>query len=93
MRLPLLPPTALSPEQRSLYDDMKAGIQRNFFNFKAIDDNGALLGPGIRGCTSRNLVSRFGSWCSPCRRAAHERAKHDLPVAYSVCLFRSAGRT
>jgi hypothetical protein len=29
MRLPLIPPTELSPEQRSLYDDMHEGISKS----------------------------------------------------------------
>ena len=46
MRLPLLPPDALSPEQRPLYADMKAGIEKSFKGFTAIDeDSQALVGP------------------------------------------------
>jgi 4-carboxymuconolactone decarboxylase len=45
MRLPLLDPAKLSAEQRPLYDDMKAGIEKNFQGFKTIAENGALLGP------------------------------------------------
>ena len=45
MRLPLIPPAELTPEQRPVYDDMKAGIEKNFSGFKTIADNGALLGP------------------------------------------------
>jgi 4-carboxymuconolactone decarboxylase len=45
MRLPLLDPAKLSPEQRPLYEDMKAGIEKNFQGFKTIDGNGALIGP------------------------------------------------
>lgn len=44
-RLPLLPPEALTPEQRSLYDDMKAGIASDFSAFRTMDESGALLGP------------------------------------------------
>jgi hypothetical protein len=45
MRLPLIPPADLTPEQRPVYDDMKAGIEKNFSGFKTIADNGALEGP------------------------------------------------
>lgn len=45
MRLPLIPPSELGPEQRPLYADMRAGIEKNFQGFKAIAANGALLGP------------------------------------------------
>jgi alkylhydroperoxidase family enzyme len=45
MRLPLIPPAQLTAEQRPVYDDMKAGIEKNFSGFKTIAENGALLGP------------------------------------------------
>lgn len=45
MRLPLIPPPALSAEQRPLYNDMRAGIETNFRGFKAIGADGALIGP------------------------------------------------
>jgi 4-carboxymuconolactone decarboxylase len=45
MRIPLLPPGDLSPEQRALYDDMRSGIERNFKGFQAINRDGALIGP------------------------------------------------
>jgi 4-carboxymuconolactone decarboxylase len=45
MRLPLIPPDELTVEQRSLYEDMREGIARDFQGFKAIDDSGALIGP------------------------------------------------
>jgi len=45
MRLPLTSPTALKPQQRQLYDDMRKGIEANFKGFTAIDDSGRLIGP------------------------------------------------
>jgi 4-carboxymuconolactone decarboxylase len=45
MRLPLITPADLSTEQRPVYDDMRAGIEKNFQGFKTIAENGALLGP------------------------------------------------
>jgi len=45
MRIPLIPPSLLSAEQKPLYDDMKAGIDGHFKGFKAIGDDGALMGP------------------------------------------------
>jgi len=45
MRLPLLDPATLGAEQRSLYDNMRAGIEKNFQGFKAIAPDGTLLGP------------------------------------------------
>jgi 4-carboxymuconolactone decarboxylase len=45
MRLPLIAPAELSPEQRPVYEDMRAGIEKNFQGFKTIAGNGALMGP------------------------------------------------
>src|ERR1700744_6311458 len=45
MRLPLIAPADLTPEQRSLYDDMRKGIASNFNAFKVEREDGALLGP------------------------------------------------
>ena len=45
MRLPLIAPNDLTPEQKPLYDDMKKGIQSNFTAFIAVRDDGALMGP------------------------------------------------
>jgi len=45
MRLPLIPPADLTAEQKSLYDDMRAGITKNFNAFKVEREDGALMGP------------------------------------------------
>jgi 4-carboxymuconolactone decarboxylase len=45
MRLPLIAPADLTPEQRPVYDDMRSGIEANFKGFASIADNGALMGP------------------------------------------------
>jgi alkylhydroperoxidase family enzyme len=45
MRLPLLPTSQFSPDQRALYDDMREGIEANFKGFIAIDESGQLVGP------------------------------------------------
>ncbi len=45
MRLPLIAPADLTPEQRPLYEDMKKGISSNFNAFQAVRDDGALMGP------------------------------------------------
>jgi 4-carboxymuconolactone decarboxylase len=45
MRLPLIAQADLTPEQRPIYEDMRAGIDRSFQGFKSIAENGALLGP------------------------------------------------
>ncbi len=45
MRLPLIPPSELTPEQRTLYNDMSEGIAANFKGFAAVREDGALVGP------------------------------------------------
>ncbi|MDQ4148364.1 MAG: carboxymuconolactone decarboxylase family protein [Pseudomonadota bacterium] len=45
MRLPVIAPADLSPEQGSLYEDMRAGIEKNSQGFRAISETGALIGP------------------------------------------------
>ena len=45
MRLPPIAPTDLTPEQKSLYDDMRRGIASNFNAFKVEREDGALMGP------------------------------------------------
>jgi 4-carboxymuconolactone decarboxylase len=45
MRLPLIAPADLTPEQKPLYDDMKRGIASNFNDFKVQREDGALMGP------------------------------------------------
>jgi alkylhydroperoxidase family enzyme len=45
MRLPLIPPADLTPEQRPLYDDMRKGIASNFDAFQVERADGALMGP------------------------------------------------
>ncbi len=45
MRLDYIKPADLTPEQKPLYDDMKKGIETNFKGFKAISEDGALIGP------------------------------------------------
>ncbi|HEV7439466.1 MAG TPA: carboxymuconolactone decarboxylase family protein [Methylobacterium sp.] len=45
MRLPLIPPGNLSPEQKPLYEDMRSGIETSFQGFQAKRDDGALMGP------------------------------------------------
>ena len=45
MRLPIISPNALSPEQKPLFEDMKQGIEKSFQGFVNIREDGALLGP------------------------------------------------
>lgn len=45
MRLPLIPPSELTPEQKQLYDDMRKGIATNFSAFTVEREDGALMGP------------------------------------------------
>jgi alkylhydroperoxidase family enzyme len=45
MRLSPVPAATMSSEQRTLYDDMRHGIESNFKGFTAIDADGTLIGP------------------------------------------------
>lgn len=45
MRLPLIPPADLTPDQKPLYEDMRKGIASNFNAFKVEREDGALMGP------------------------------------------------
>ncbi|QXQ06616.1 carboxymuconolactone decarboxylase family protein [Sphingosinicellaceae bacterium] len=45
MRLPLIAPADLTPEQKPLYEDMRKGIASNFNAFKVEREDGALMGP------------------------------------------------
>jgi alkylhydroperoxidase family enzyme len=45
MRLPLIAPSDLTPQQKPLYDDMRKGIASNFADFKVLREDGALMGP------------------------------------------------
>ena len=45
MRLPLLSHSELGADQRMLYQDMRAGIEKNFKGFTAVAKNGTLIGP------------------------------------------------
>jgi 4-carboxymuconolactone decarboxylase len=45
MRLPLIAPADLTPEQKPLYEDMKKGIAGNFNAFVTLREDGALMGP------------------------------------------------
>src|SRR5215469_13714494 len=45
MRLPLLSPSNLSPEQKALYDDIMEIVDENFGSFVVKREDGALLGP------------------------------------------------
>jgi 4-carboxymuconolactone decarboxylase len=44
MRLPFISPSDLTPEQRSLYEDMKAGISK-YTTFSTMSDDGTIFGP------------------------------------------------
>ena len=45
MRLPLIAEADLTTEQRPVYADMRAGIEKSFQGFTSIAPNGALMGP------------------------------------------------
>jgi 4-carboxymuconolactone decarboxylase len=45
MRLPLVPPSSLSSEQKGLYDDIMGVVNENFGSFVTAREDGALIGP------------------------------------------------
>jgi 4-carboxymuconolactone decarboxylase len=45
MRLPPIPPDDLTPEQRTFYDEMQAGIAVSYRGVQSQDERGALVGP------------------------------------------------
>ena len=45
MRLPVIPPADLTPEQKLLYDEMRKGIASSFNALIAEREDGALMGP------------------------------------------------
>jgi len=45
VRLPLIPPQDLTPEQKPCYDDLRKGIASHFNAFKVEREDGALMGP------------------------------------------------
>jgi hypothetical protein len=45
MRLAFIPPNELTPEQRPLYEDMKAGVTEKYSAFTTVRDDGTILGP------------------------------------------------
>lgn len=45
MRIPTTAPDDLDARRRPLYDDMVEEIRKDFTGFKAIDEDGALIGP------------------------------------------------
>ena len=45
MRLTLIPPSDLTLEQCSVYEDMKAGISAKYSAFTTMRDDGTILGP------------------------------------------------
>jgi 4-carboxymuconolactone decarboxylase len=45
MRFPPIHPSALRPDQKELYDDMRAGTATGFSSFRTALDDGSMIGP------------------------------------------------
>jgi 4-carboxymuconolactone decarboxylase len=45
MRFPPIHPSTFSPDQKELYDDMRAGIATGFSSFRTSLDDGSMIGP------------------------------------------------
>jgi hypothetical protein len=102
MRLPLIAPAELSPEQRPVYDSMRTGIEQNFAGFKSIADNGALMGPWNPWLHEAEIrqadlgpdlsavgVARAAAQCPGSRDPGH---RHDLPFRLRALRPRHRGR-
>ena len=59
-RLPLVPPSELSPEQKELYDDIMGIVKKNFGSFIAVDGMVRSSGRSIPCCTFRRSVGLPG---------------------------------
>ena len=66
MRLPLLPPASLNPDQKDLYDDMVGLIDNNFGDLIARRDDGALIGPFNGWLHFRSSAGPRGPSTNPC---------------------------
>ena len=62
MRLPLIAPADLTPQQKSLYDDMRKGIASNFNAFKVLREDGALMGPRKSWLHEPGIGKGSGTW-------------------------------
>jgi 4-carboxymuconolactone decarboxylase len=59
MRLAPIPPQELSADQRALYDDMKAVVNKKFSSFRTMSADGAFLGPWNTWIHEPELGSAF----------------------------------
>lgn len=59
MRVPLLPPCKLDPEQKPLCEDMNAGVVSNFKASKAVAADGALAGAGQTALVHENALDFY----------------------------------
>ncbi len=90
MRLNPLPPEALSPEQRALFDRMIAGIEANLHGFVVKRADGALIGP----FNPMLHFPQFGSavWSVFTALAEHStlpKAAHEVAILVAGAQYKS----
>jgi hypothetical protein len=88
MRLPPIAPADLTPEQRSLYDDMREGIAESFKGSSPFATTAPCLGHGTLGCTSLLSAKRAGTlsgrWPTSLRcRSRYGKSRSSSPVRIS----------
>ncbi len=101
MRLPLLPPDKLSAEQKPLYDAFKTQIEGGFTGFKAVRDDGALLGPwsvwlhepkvGEAQRVFLDAISTMGRLSDPVKQIAILAVGSKFKAAYEMYAHAAVG--
>ena len=101
MRLPLIPPDKLTPEQKPLYDAFKTQIDGGFTGFKTVREDGALLGPWSVwihepkvGEATRGLldaISTLGRLSDPVKQIAILAVGSKYKAAYEMYAHAAVG--
>ncbi len=90
MRLKLLPPDTLSAEQRPLFDEMVAGIERNLHGFVTKRDDGALAGPFNAMLHFPQFgASTWNVFTSLAKHSTLPKAAHEVAILVTGAQFKS----
>ena len=101
MRLPLIPPDKLTPEQKPLYDAFKTQIDGGFTGFETVREDGALLGPwsvwiqepkvGEATRVFLDAVSTMGRLSDPVKQVAILAVGSKFKAAYEMYAHAAVG--
>lgn len=101
MRLPLIPPSALGPEQKPLYDAFRKQIDAGFKGFETVRADGALLGPwsvwihepavGDAVRTLLDAISGMGRLSDPVKQVAILAVGSRFKAAYELYAHAAVG--